>query len=162
MVLLKTELTWIPFLASHPHLTRFIAHLFVGCPYFCLRNSVGLVIDLSIDNTLLIIGEVANSLSKWSLWNNLMSFLRCCTAEAGFQVFSSSRYLFQKTRSLKLSRWSDFDSLAYSALSQIASTLYSLLLLPASNSICLTFSSTRFFLVVSCSNSDTWKTLWIF
>lgn len=45
--------------------------------------------------------------------------------------------------------------------SQIVSILYSLLLSIASNFICFTFLSSCFFLVMTSSSSDIWKTLWI-
>ena len=48
LALLKTKLTRIPSLLSYLHLTRFVAHPFVGRPRFCSRNSVGLVVSLVI------------------------------------------------------------------------------------------------------------------
>ena len=84
-----------------PHLAyvlvRFVARP-VGRPRFRFRGSVGLTMDLAIGSAVSIVGEVAVGLSEWSLWNELISFLRCWTAEAGSQVFSSSGYLFQEIR----------------------------------------------------------------
>ena len=57
-----------------------------------------LAVDLAIGRTVSMAGEVIVGLSRWSLWNKLMSFLRCWTTEAGSQVFSSSTYLFQDIR----------------------------------------------------------------
>ena len=45
---LKTKLTWIPFLSSYPHLTRFVARLLTGRPRFRLRSSVRLAVSLTI------------------------------------------------------------------------------------------------------------------
>ena len=45
---LKTKLTQIPSLSSYPHLTRFVARLFAGCPRFHLRGSMGLAVGLAI------------------------------------------------------------------------------------------------------------------
>ena len=59
------------------HLTRFIARLFAGRPRFRLRGLVGLTVGLAIGGAVSIAGEVAVGLSGWSLWNDLMSFLRC-------------------------------------------------------------------------------------
>ena len=84
----------MPFLLSH--LTRCVAYLFAGRP--CFRLAGSLTIDLAIGGAVLMAGKVAVELSGWSLWNELMSFLRCWTAEAGSQVFSSSGYPFQDTR----------------------------------------------------------------
>ena len=72
--------------------------LLAGRPRFCLGGPVGLTVGLAIGGAVSIAGEVAVGLSGWSLWNELMSFLRCWTAEAGSQVFSSSGYLFHETR----------------------------------------------------------------
>ena len=78
-----------------PHLARFLARL-VGRLCFCLAGN--LTVDLAIGGVVSMAGEVAVGLSRWSLWNKLMSFLKCWIAEASFQVFSSSRYLFHETR----------------------------------------------------------------
>ena len=86
----------MPSLSSH--LTRFVARPFAGRPRFRLGGLVGLTVGLAIGGAVSIAGEVVVSLSEWSLWNKLMSFLRCWTAEAGSQVFSSSRYPFQDTK----------------------------------------------------------------
>ena len=59
---------------------------------------MGLIVGLAIGGAVSMAGEVAVGLSGWSVWNELMNFLRCWTAEAGFQVFSSSGYHFQETR----------------------------------------------------------------
>ena len=59
---------------------------------------MGLTVGLAIDSAVLIAGEVAVGLSGWSLWSELMSLVRCWTAEASSQIFSSSGYLFQDTR----------------------------------------------------------------
>ena len=77
---------------------RFVARPFAGRPRFRLGGLVGLTVGLAIDGAVSIAGEVAVGLSGWSLWNELMSFLRCWTAEAGSQVFSSFGYPFQDTR----------------------------------------------------------------
>ena len=96
---MSPRLCRLVFVASSlsPHLTCFLAHL-VGRLCFCLRGSVGLVVGLAIGSAVLIAGEVAVGLSGWSLWNKLMSFLRCWTVEVGSQVFSSFGYLFHETR----------------------------------------------------------------
>ena len=78
------------------HLTRFVARFFAGGPRFRLRGLLGLTVGLAIDGVVSIAGEVAVGLSRWSLWNALISFLRCWTAEAGSQVFSSPG-IFSKT-----------------------------------------------------------------
>ena len=80
------------FLSSH--LARFLARL-VGRPRFCLAGS--LTIGLVIGGKVSMVGEVTVGLSGCALWNELMSFLRCWTAEAGSQVFSSSGYPFHET-----------------------------------------------------------------
>ena len=59
---------------------------------------MALTIGLAIGGAASIIGEVAVGLSGRFLWNKLMSFLRCWTAEAGSQVFSFSGYPFHETR----------------------------------------------------------------
>ena len=59
---------------------------------------MGLTVDPAIGGVVSIVGKVAASLSEWSLWNKLISFLRCWTAEAGPKIFSSSTYYFHKTR----------------------------------------------------------------
>ena len=51
-----------------------------------------LAIDLAIGGAALMVGEVTVGLLGWSLWNKRMSFLRCGSAKAGSQVFSSSGY----------------------------------------------------------------------
>ena len=73
------------FLVASPfssHLARFLARP-VDRPCFCLRGSVGLTVGLAISGVVSMAGEVAVGLSGWSLWNELMSFLKCWTAEAG-------------------------------------------------------------------------------
>ena len=80
-----------------PHLAHFLAHP-VSRPRFRLRDSAGLVVGLAIGDAVSMAGEVVVGLSGWSLWNELISFLRCWTAKAGSQVFSSSGYLFHETR----------------------------------------------------------------
>ena len=76
--------------------------LLAGHPRFCLGGSkdltVSLIVGLAIGGAVSIAGEVAVDLSGWILWNELMSFLRCWTAEAGSEVFSSSGYPFHETR----------------------------------------------------------------
>ena len=79
------------------HLARFLARL-VDCLCFYLRDSVGLIISPAIGGVVLMVGEVAIGFLEWSLWNELMSFLRCYIAETGSQVFSFSAYFFQETR----------------------------------------------------------------
>ena len=59
---------------------------------------MGLTVGLAIGGAVSIAGEVAVGLSGCSLWKELMGFLRCWTAEAGFQVFFSSGYPFHETR----------------------------------------------------------------
>ena len=78
-------------------LVHFVAHP-VGRPRFRFRGSVGLTVGLAIGGAVSMAGEVAVGLLGWSLWNELRSFLRCWTAKAGSQVFSSSGYPFQETR----------------------------------------------------------------
>ena len=56
---LKTKLTRIPFLSSHPHLTRFVARPFAGRPCFRLRSSAGLAVGLAIGGATSIKGKVA-------------------------------------------------------------------------------------------------------
>ena len=51
--------------------------------------AAGLMVGLAIGGAVSMASEVAVGLSGWSLWNELMSFLRCWTADAGSQVFSS-------------------------------------------------------------------------
>lgn len=63
----------------------------VGRPCFYLIGLVGLTIGLVICEVVLIVREVTIGLSRWSLWNELISFLRCYIAEIGSQVFFSSR-----------------------------------------------------------------------
>ena len=55
-----------------------------GYPYFCLMGLVGLIVDLAINSIVSIASDIAVSLFEWSLWNKLMSFLRCWIAEVGF------------------------------------------------------------------------------
>ena len=57
-----------------PHLVRFLARP-VGCSRFYLAGS--LTIGLAIGGTVSMAGEVAIGFLGWSLWNKLMSFLRC-------------------------------------------------------------------------------------
>ena len=79
----------------------FLARLLVllaGRPRFCLGGSVGWTIGLAIGGAVSIAREVPVDLSGCSLWNELMSFLRCWTTEAGSQVFSSFGYLFHESR----------------------------------------------------------------
>ena len=59
-----------------PHLARFLACP-LGRPCFCLKGSTGLVVGLAIGGAMSMAGKVAVDLSGWSLWNELMSFLRC-------------------------------------------------------------------------------------
>ena len=59
-----------------PYLVRFLARP-VGRPRFRLRGLVGLTVGLAIGGAVSIVGEVAVGLPGWSLWNKLMSFLRC-------------------------------------------------------------------------------------
>ena len=40
-----------------PHLARFVARLFAGCPRFRLKGSVGLIVGLAIASAVLIAGE---------------------------------------------------------------------------------------------------------
>ena len=60
--------------------------------------AVGLTIGLAIAGAELTSKEVAVGFLGWSLWNELISFLRYCIAKTGFQVFFSSVYLFYATR----------------------------------------------------------------
>ena len=62
LALLKTKLTWIPFLSFH--LMRFVVRLFVGHPYFCLRSLVSLAVSLTIGIAISIAGEIVVSLSR--------------------------------------------------------------------------------------------------
>ena len=71
----------LPYLACV--LVRFVVRP-VGHPCFRFRGLVGLTVGLAIGGTVSMAGEVAVGLSEWSLWNELMSFLRCWTAKAGF------------------------------------------------------------------------------
>ena len=59
------------------HLMCFVARLFAGHPRFRLRGLVGLTVGLAIGGAVSIAGEVAVGLSRWFLWNELVSFLRC-------------------------------------------------------------------------------------
>ena len=63
-----------------PHLARFLARL-VGRSRFRLARS--LTVGLAIGGTVSMAGKVVVGLLGWSLWNELMSFLRCWTTEAG-------------------------------------------------------------------------------
>ena len=96
LALLKTKLTWISSLLSH--LICFVACYFISHFCFHLKGSIGLAIGLAIGTVMSMAGEVAIGLSGCFLWNQLMSFLRCCITKAGSQVFFFSRYLFQETR----------------------------------------------------------------
>ena len=61
--------------------------LLAGCPYFWLGDLVGLIVSLivglAIDGAVLMAEKVVEGLLGWSLWNDLISFLRCWTAETG-------------------------------------------------------------------------------
>ena len=43
---------------------HFVAHPFAGCPHFCLRDAVGLIVGLDIGGAVLIVDEIGISLSK--------------------------------------------------------------------------------------------------
>ena len=63
-------------------------------PRFCLIALVSLllgqdIVGQAIGGAVLVGGEVAVGLSGLSLWKVLISFRRCCTANAGSQMFSS-------------------------------------------------------------------------
>ena len=92
---------WLGFLlvafSLSPHLAYFLTHP-VGRPYFRLRGLGSLIVGLTIGGAVSMTGKVAVGLSKWSLWNVLISFPRCWIAEADSHVFSSSGYLFHETR----------------------------------------------------------------
>ena len=49
------------------------------------------MVGLAMGGTVLMALKIAIGLLEWSLWNELMSFLRYWTANAGFQVFFSSK-----------------------------------------------------------------------
>ena len=76
----RTTLTRTPpcrlCLVTSFYLARFLAHP-VSCPRFCLRGLVGLIVGLAIGDAISIVGEVVIGLSGLSLWNKLMSFLKC-------------------------------------------------------------------------------------
>ena len=55
---------------------------------------MGITIGLAIGVALSSRGNIAVELLGWSFWNELMSYLRCYTAKAGSQKFSSYEYLF--------------------------------------------------------------------
>lgn len=77
-------------LKARVFLVRLLALLtFAGQSRFCLVGLLSLIIGLAIDGPVLIDGKLAIDLSGWSLWNELMSFLRCYTVEIGSQIFSS-------------------------------------------------------------------------
>ena len=67
-----------------------IVPVLAGRPRFCLVAPVGLTVGLAIGGAVSTGGDVAVGLSGFSWWNLLSSFQRCCTAEAGSQVFSFS------------------------------------------------------------------------
>ena len=46
--------------------------------------AIGLTVGLAIGEAELTGGEVAVGFSGWFLWNELISFLKYCTAEMGF------------------------------------------------------------------------------
>ncbi len=70
-----------------------------GRPRFRLViEAFGLTVGLAIGGVESIGGEVAVGFSKWSRWKVLMSLRMCSTVEAGSQVFSSSGWLFHKTK----------------------------------------------------------------
>ena len=78
-----TTLIWISlcrlfFVASSlsPHLARFSVCP-DGRPCFRFRDLVGLTVGLAINDAVSMAREVAVGLSGWSLWNELMGFLRC-------------------------------------------------------------------------------------
>ena len=62
--------------------------LLAGCTRFCLEGlvdlTIGLIISLAIGGAVLVVKEVTIGLSRWFLWNELISFLRYETVEAGF------------------------------------------------------------------------------
>ena len=69
--------------------------LVAGQPRFHLAALVGLlrrraIVGPAIGGAVSTGGEVAVGLSGLSLWKALNSFRRCCTADAGSQVFFSS------------------------------------------------------------------------
>ena len=71
--------------------TQFFACLLAlpaNCPRICLRG-VGLTVGLAIGGAESMGGEIAIDVLGYSLWKQLISFLRCQTADKGFQVFFS-------------------------------------------------------------------------
>ena len=82
LALLKTKLTWISSMLFY--LTHFVARFFASHLRFCLRGSIGLVLCLAIDGTVLRVGKVAVGLLEWCLWNKLMSILKYYIAETTF------------------------------------------------------------------------------
>ena len=64
--------------------------LLLWAPDFTVRLAVGRAVSMGV--------EIAVDLLRFSLWNVLTSLQRCWIAEAGSQVFSSSRKSFQEIR----------------------------------------------------------------
>ena len=65
-----------------------------GRPHFCLVALIGLllgrgIVGRAIGGAVLVGGEVAIGLLGLFLWKVLISFRKCCTVNAGSQVFSS-------------------------------------------------------------------------
>ena len=68
-------------------------------PRYCLLfQAPGLIVGLAVVEAVSTRVEFAVGLSGFSLWKVLTSLRRCWMAEAGFQVFSSSRKFFQEIR----------------------------------------------------------------
>ena len=89
----RTTLTRTPpcrlFFVVSSYLARFLARP-LGCPCFCFRGWVGLIVGLAMGGMESRGADVAVGFSGWSLWKVLTIFRRCITAEEGSQVFSSS------------------------------------------------------------------------
>ena len=61
-----------------------------GRPRFRLVVPVGLTVGLAMDGAESTEGKVAVGLVGFSRWNLLSNFWRCCIAEAGSHILSSS------------------------------------------------------------------------
>ena len=80
----QREVTWENKQKVEFFLARLLA-LLAGRPCFCLvvDLAVALTVGLVIGGVELMSKEVAIDFLGWSLWNELISFLRCCTVETG-------------------------------------------------------------------------------